>query len=147
MDLISWKFLEPPAGGVGEEERQLSDDGPIVSSGASQLTGQPKVCQPQLWFGLTVVLCDAGRGSKRAGQRRAADRPVEHPQAWWLWSHPVLIAIVPPAAMGAVTALLRVPMPTATIFFDVASCVVSTLIVDEENEHGLFPSREWLLMD
>jgi len=39
MDLIGWQLLEPPAGGVGEEERQLSDDGSIVSPGASQLTG------------------------------------------------------------------------------------------------------------
>jgi len=48
VDLIGWKFLEPPAGGVGEEERQLSDDGSIVSSSTTQLTGQPEVCQPQL---------------------------------------------------------------------------------------------------
>jgi len=39
VDLIGWKLLEPPTGGVGEEERQLSDDGSIVASSASQLTG------------------------------------------------------------------------------------------------------------
>jgi len=147
VDLIGWKLLEPPAGGVREEERQLSDDGSIVSSSASQLTGQPEVCQPQLWFGFTVVLCDAGRGSERTGQWRAADCPAEHPWAWWLWGHPVLIAVVPPAAMGAVTAFFRVPVPTAMILFDVASCVVSTLVVDGEDERGLFSSRGWLLMD
>jgi hypothetical protein len=49
--------------------------------------------------------------------------------------------------MGAVTALFRVPVPTATILFNVASCVVSSLVVDGEDEHGLFPSRRRLLMD
>jgi len=49
--------------------------------------------------------------------------------------------------MGAVTVLLRVPAPTATILFNVASCVVSTLIVDGEDERGLFPSRGRLLMN
>jgi len=147
VDLIGWKLFEPPAGGVGEEERQLPDDGSIVSSSTSQLTGQPDVCQPQLRFGLSVVLRDAGRGSERAGQRRAADCPAEYPWAWRFWSHPVLIAVVPPASMGAVSALFRVPVPTASILFNVASRVVSTLIVDGENERGLSPSRGWLLMD
>jgi len=59
----------------------------------------------------------------------------------------VLIAVVPPAAVGTVTALFRVPMPTATILVDVASCIVSTLVVDGEDERGLFPSRGRLLMD
>jgi len=49
--------------------------------------------------------------------------------------------------MGTVNALFRVPVPTASILFNVASHVVSTLIVDGENERGLFPSRGWLLMD
>jgi len=49
--------------------------------------------------------------------------------------------------MGAETALLRVPVPTASILFNVTSRVVSTLIVNGENEHGLSPSRGWLLMD
>jgi len=49
--------------------------------------------------------------------------------------------------MGAVTALFRVPVPTASILFDVASRVVSMLVVDGEDERGLFPSRGWLLMD
>jgi len=49
--------------------------------------------------------------------------------------------------MCAVTALFRVPVPTATILFDVASRVVSTLVVDGEDERGLFTSRVWLLMD
>jgi len=49
--------------------------------------------------------------------------------------------------MGAVTTLFRVPVPTATIFFNVASCVVPTLVVDGEDERGLFSSRGWLLMD
>jgi len=49
--------------------------------------------------------------------------------------------------MGTVTALFRVPVPTVSILFNVASRVVSTLIVDWENERGLFPSRGWLLMD
>jgi len=49
--------------------------------------------------------------------------------------------------MGTVTALFRVPVPTASILFNVTSRVVSTLIVDEENERGLFSSRRRLLMD
>jgi len=35
VDLIGWKLLEPPTGGVGEEEWQLSHDGSIVSPSAS----------------------------------------------------------------------------------------------------------------
>jgi len=49
--------------------------------------------------------------------------------------------------MGAITALFRVPVPTATNLFNVASCIVSTLVVDGKDEHGLFPSRGRLLMD
>ena len=49
--------------------------------------------------------------------------------------------------MCAVTALFRVPMPTASIFFNVASCVVPTLVVDGEDERGLFCSGRWLLVD
>jgi len=49
--------------------------------------------------------------------------------------------------MGAVTALFRIPIPTATILIDVASRVVSSLVVDGEDERGLFPSRGRLLMD
>jgi len=51
--------------------------------------------------------------------------------------------------VGAVTALLCIPIPTVTIFVDVASCVVSSLVVGGmvEDEHCLFPSRGWLLMD
>jgi len=39
--------------------------------------------------------------------------------------------------MGAVTALFRVPVPAASILFDVMPCVVLTLIVDREDESGL----------
>jgi hypothetical protein len=49
--------------------------------------------------------------------------------------------------MRAVTALFRVPIPTASILFDVMPRVVSTLIVDGEDESGLSSSRGWLLMD
>jgi len=49
--------------------------------------------------------------------------------------------------MSTVTALFRVPVPTASILFNVTSGVVSTLIVDGEDERGLSPSRGWLLMD
>jgi len=49
--------------------------------------------------------------------------------------------------MGAVTAFFRVPIPAATILVDVGSCVVSSLVVDGEDERGLFPSRGRLLMD
>jgi len=147
VDLVGRELLEPSTGGVRKEERQLSDDGSIVPSSASSLTSQPEIRQPQLWLSLSVVLCNAGRGSKRAGQWRAADRPAEYPWAWWLRGHSILIAVVPPAAMGAVTAFFCVPVPTATIFFYIASCVVSSLVVDGEDECGLFSSRGWLLMD
>jgi len=49
--------------------------------------------------------------------------------------------------MRAVTALFRVPILTASILFDVMPRVVSTLIVDREDESGLSSSRGWLLMD
>jgi len=49
--------------------------------------------------------------------------------------------------MGTITALFRVPVPTASILFNVASRVMLTLIVEGEKERGLFPSRGWLLMD
>ena len=43
-------------------------------------------------------------------------------------------------------ALLR-PRTNGAIFVDVASCIVSSLVVDGEDVRGLFPSRWWLLMD
>jgi len=49
--------------------------------------------------------------------------------------------------MCAVTALFRVSVPAASILFDVMPRVVSTLIVDGENESGLSASRRRLLMD
>jgi len=49
--------------------------------------------------------------------------------------------------MCAVTAFFRVSVPTASILFDVMPRVVSTLIVDGENESGLSTSRWMLLMD
>jgi len=49
--------------------------------------------------------------------------------------------------MGAVTALFRIPVPTASILFDVMPRIVSTLIVDREDKSGLSSSRGWLLMD
>jgi hypothetical protein len=49
--------------------------------------------------------------------------------------------------MRAVTALFRVSVPAASIFFDVVPRVVSTLIVDGEDESGLSASRGRLLMD
>jgi len=49
--------------------------------------------------------------------------------------------------MGAVTVLLCVSIPTAMILVDVASCIVSSLVIDGEDERGLFPSRGRLLMD
>jgi len=49
--------------------------------------------------------------------------------------------------MGAVTVLLCVSISTATILVDVTSRVVSSLVVDGEDERGVFPSRGRLLMD
>jgi hypothetical protein len=49
--------------------------------------------------------------------------------------------------MRAITTLFRVSMSTASIFFDVVPRVVSTLIVDREDETGLSTSRGRLLMD
>ena len=58
-------------------------------------------------------------------------------------------AVVSPAAVGAVTALFSVPTSTVTILVDVASCVVSSLIVDGvvEDECCVLSSRGRLLMD
>jgi len=51
--------------------------------------------------------------------------------------------------VGAVPTFFFVPISTATIFVDVASCVVLSLIVDGviEDECCLLPSRGRLLMD
>jgi len=51
--------------------------------------------------------------------------------------------------MGAVTMLLCIPISATMMLIDVASCVVSPLIVDGvvEDKHCLFSSRGWLLMD
>jgi len=49
--------------------------------------------------------------------------------------------------VGAVAALFRVSIQTATILVDVASRVVLSLVVDGEDERGLSPSRWRLLMD
>jgi len=49
--------------------------------------------------------------------------------------------------MGAVTAFFRIPIPTASILFDVMPRVVSTLIVGREDKSGLSSSRGRLLMD
>jgi len=49
--------------------------------------------------------------------------------------------------MCTVTALFRVSVPAASILFDVMPRVVSTLIVDGEDESGLSSSRGRLLMD
>jgi len=49
--------------------------------------------------------------------------------------------------MCAITALFRIPVPMASILFDVMPCVVSTLIVDREDESGFSSLRGWLLMD
>jgi hypothetical protein len=38
VDLVGRELFEPFAGGVVEEKQQLSDDGSIIPSGASQLT-------------------------------------------------------------------------------------------------------------
>ena len=51
--------------------------------------------------------------------------------------------------VGAVTVFFCVPISTTTILVDVASCVVSSLIVDGvvEDKCCLLPSRVRLLMD
>ena len=87
--------------------------------------------------------------SKRAGQRRAADCSAEHSRARRFWGHPVFIAVVSPSAVGAVTVLLCIPISTATILVDVASCVVSPLIIDGVVEDKCCPlrSRRRLLVD
>ena len=82
-------------------------------------------------------------------QRRAADCSAEHMRARWFRGHPVLVAVVSPAAMGAVSALLCVPMSATTILVNVVSCVVSPLIADRVvlDRHRRLSSRRWLLMD
>jgi len=49
--------------------------------------------------------------------------------------------------MCVVTTFFRVSMPATSILFDVMPRVVSTLIVDGEDESGLSSSRGRLLMD
>jgi len=49
--------------------------------------------------------------------------------------------------MCAVATLFHVSMPSASILFNVASCVVPMLVVDGEGERGLFCPGRWLLMD
>jgi len=49
--------------------------------------------------------------------------------------------------MCVVSALFRVSVPAASILFDVMPRVVSTLIVNGEDESGLSSSRGRLLMD
>jgi len=77
------------------------------------------------------------------------DCSAEHPRAWRFWGHPIIVAVVSPAAVGAVTAFFCIPISTATIFVDVASCVVSSLTVNGvvEDECCLLPTRGRLLMD
>jgi len=77
------------------------------------------------------------------------DHSAEHARARRFRGHPVLVAVVPPAAVGAVTTLLCIPISTAMMLIDVASCVVSPLIIDGvvEEKRCLLPSRGRLLMD
>jgi len=51
--------------------------------------------------------------------------------------------------VGAVTALLCIPVSTATVLVDVASCIVSSLIINRVvlDWRCLLSSRRWLLMD
>jgi len=122
----------------------LVDDGSIISSSTSELACQPEVCQPQLGLGFAVVFGDAGRGSKRIGQRHAVDCSAEDSRSWRFWSHSVLVAIVSSTAVGAVAAHLCIPMPTAMILVDVMSSIVSPLIVNEVLLDGRgFPSLMW----
>jgi len=77
------------------------------------------------------------------------DRSAEHARAGRFRGQPVLVAVVSPAAVGAVTALLCIPMSTATILVDVASCVMSPLVIDGVVLDRRCPlsSRGWLLVD
>ena len=69
--------------------------------------------------------------------------------ARWFWGHSVLVAVVSSAAVGAVTALLCILVPTAMILVDVVSRVVSPLIVDGVvlDRRRLLSSKWRLLMD
>jgi len=88
-------------------------------------------------------------GRNGLGQRRAAECYTEHLRARWFRGHPVIVAVVLPATVGVVTTLFCVPISTTTILVDVASCVVSSLIVGGavEDECCLLPSRGQLVMD
>ena len=127
----------------------MAYDGSIISTGTSPLACQSEVCQPQLGLGFAIVFGDAGRGSKRTRQRCVANCPVEHARAWWFWGHPVLVAVVSSAVVGAVATLLCIPVLMVSIHVDVVSCVVSPLVIDEVvSDRRSFPSpRGWLLMD
>jgi len=77
------------------------------------------------------------------------DCSAEHARARRFQGHSVLVAVVSPAAVGTITALLYIPMSTVSILVDVVSCVVSPLIIDGVVLDRRFPlsSRGWLLMD
>jgi hypothetical protein len=149
VDLVGRELFEPSSSGVGEEERELSDDGSIVSSGASQLACQPEVCQPQFWLGFAVVLGNAGRRLEWAWQWHAVDCPAKDSRAQRLGSHSVLVTVVTSATVGTVSLLLSVTVSTASMLINVMSSVTRSSIVDEAllNGHRLLASRWWLLMN
>jgi len=148
VDLVGGELLEPPASGIGEEERQLVDDSSIIPSNSSQLACQPDVCQPQLWLGFTIVLGDAGWGSNRAWQRCAANYSAEDSRARRFRHHSVFVAVVTPTAVSVLATFLCIPMSAAAMLVDVLSSVVLPLIVDEALLDGYcFPFlRGWFLM-
>jgi len=149
VDLVGRELFEPSSSGVGEEERELSDDGSIVSSGASQLACQPEVCQPQFWLGFAVVLGNAGRRLEWAWQWHAVDCPAKDSRAQRLGSHSVLVTVIMSAVVGAVTPFLSVTVFTASMLVNIKASVACSSIVDEVflNGHRLLASRWWLLVD
>ena len=77
------------------------------------------------------------------------DRPAADSRDRWLWSHPILIAIVASVTVGAVAPLLGIPVPAVSMLVDVMSSIMWSSIVDKAllDWNYFLASRWWLLMN
>ena len=73
---------------------------------------------------------------------------TEDSRARWLWCHPVLIAVIECATVGAVASLLGIPMLAASMLVDLIVSITRLSIVDEAllNWHRFLALRRWLLI-
>jgi hypothetical protein len=66
MDLSRLEVLELGSSGVRQEQRELSNDDPVVG-GPTQLISQAEVREPKFRFGFAVILAKSRGGWNRAG--------------------------------------------------------------------------------